>query len=199
MKTAQQEFKPAYPIHDLKPHPDNPRQGDVGAIHQSIEANGFYGAVLVQKSTGYILAGNHRYQAALNHEADSLPAIIIDVDALTATRILLADNRTNDLATYDNHQLLDLLTGLAEDHELWGTGYDGDDLDDLLNEMKAEDGIDATDGSESSDESDTRVVVGAYSMTIPRARFIEWRDELREEVGYDEAMIKDEIKSRLGL
>lgn len=119
-------------VDELTPHPSNPRQGDVGAIHGSIEANGFYGALVVQKSTGYILAGNHRLQAAVHAGATSVPVIEVDVDDETATRILLADNRTNDLASYDEDALAALLTGLAEAGGLDGTGYDGDDVDRLL-------------------------------------------------------------------
>jgi len=45
---------------------------------------------------------------------------------------LLADNRTSDLATYDDEVLVQLLEAAAADDDLIGTGYDGDDLDDLL-------------------------------------------------------------------
>jgi hypothetical protein len=63
-----------------------------------------------------------------------VPVIEVDVDDDTARRILLADNRTNDLASYDNQLLTDLLTDIARENPeaLIGTGYDGDDLDDLI-------------------------------------------------------------------
>ena len=41
----------------LRPHPDNPNIGDVAGIAGSIEAVGFWGAVLVHEGTGHILAG----------------------------------------------------------------------------------------------------------------------------------------------
>lgn len=88
-------------LSSLKPHPKNPRQGDVGAIYESIEANGFYGAVVAQKSTGHVLAGNHRMLAAQHAGAGSVPVVWVDVDDETALRIPLADNRTNDVASYD--------------------------------------------------------------------------------------------------
>lgn len=56
----------------LRPHPRNPRQGNIGAIHDSITANGFYGQVVAQKSTGFILAGNHRWRAAAQPAAPKL-------------------------------------------------------------------------------------------------------------------------------
>lgn len=123
-------------IDRLRPHPANPRQGDVGAIYDSINANGFYGAVVVQESTGYVLAGNHRLKAAKEAGLEAVPAIYVDVDDERAMRILLADNRTNDVASYDNDALADLLEHLASTPSgLTGTGYDGDALDDLLTDL----------------------------------------------------------------
>jgi len=81
-------------IDSLRPHPRNPREGDIGAIHQSINNNGFYGSILAQQSTGFILAGNHRWQAMLQAGATEIPVTWIDVDDDHALRILLADNRT---------------------------------------------------------------------------------------------------------
>jgi ParB-like chromosome segregation protein Spo0J len=120
-------------LNKLKPHPKNPRQGDVGAIHVSIEANGFWGSVIAQKSTGHILAGNHRFLAAKHANADEIPVTWVDVTDEEALRILLADNRTNDLASYNDEALAELLDGLLQETgTLDGTGYDGDDLDELI-------------------------------------------------------------------
>src|SRR5262245_475182 len=116
----------------LTPHPDNPRKGSLPAIADSLDANGFYGTLVVQRSTRRILAGNHRWLAARNAGLESLPVMWVDVDDEAAMRILLADNRTNDLAGYDEQALLDLLDGMAVTPEaLAGTGYDYAQLDDL--------------------------------------------------------------------
>jgi ParB-like chromosome segregation protein Spo0J len=121
------------PIDAIKPHPQNPRQGDIGAIHTSIQTNGFYGTIIAQKSTGYILAGNHRWQAARQTKTKTIPVTWLDVDDDHALRILLADNRTNDLATYNDNMLSELLQDLHNaTGTLDGTGYTGDDLDELL-------------------------------------------------------------------
>lgn len=121
------------PVDALRPHPRNPRRGDVGAIRDSIAANGFYGAVVAQKSTGFILAGNHRWEAARQSGADAIPVVWVDVDDDHALRILLADNRTNDVAAYDEAALVDVLRELeAMQGSLQGTGYTPDDLQDLL-------------------------------------------------------------------
>lgn len=120
-------------VDQLTPHPENPRIGDVDVLAGSIQENGFYGAVVVQKSTGYVLAGNHRLKAARNRGIEEIPVAWVDVDDDRARRILLADNRTGDLGTYDDDLLADLLKDLAQTEEaLRGTGYTPEDLDNLM-------------------------------------------------------------------
>ena len=116
-------------VDSLIPHPDNPRRGNINKIVESIEANGFYGSILVQKSTNMILAGNHRFQAAQQVGMVKIPVTWIDADDETARRILLADNRTSDLGDYDNESLLELLQSLPD---ISGTGYNDNDLHSLL-------------------------------------------------------------------
>lgn len=132
-----QQFVDAYPVADLVEHPENPRRGDVDAIARSIAANGFYGAVLIQQSSRRVLAGNHRLRAAREQGLDVLPVIVIDVDDDRARRILLADNRTSDLGSYDDELLRLLLVELAETVDaLDGTGYAPDDLTALLDRLE---------------------------------------------------------------
>lgn len=120
----------------LREHPKNPRRGDTEAIRDSIDANGWYGAVVAQRSTGNILAGNHRYRAAVRAGAEEIPVLWLDVDDERACRILLADNRTNDLAGYDDESLAALLKDLREsDEALLGTGFSNEDLDKMLAEL----------------------------------------------------------------
>ena len=120
------------PVESVRPHPKNPRQGDVGAIYQSIEQTGFYGFLVVQKSTGHILAGSHRWDAARQAGMEEVPVVFVDVDDERALRILLADNRTNDLAAYDDNALLAILEDIHAAHgSLIGTGFSDEDLEEL--------------------------------------------------------------------
>ena len=121
-------------------HPNNPRQGDIGAIVESIDKNGWYGTLVAQRTTGRVLAGNHRLQAAQALGMTEVPVYWVDVDDEEAQRILLADNRTSDLASYDDNILADLLKDMVINGAgLEGTGYDGDDLDDLLADISVVD------------------------------------------------------------
>lgn len=116
-------------IDTLEAHPENPRVGNISTIKDSIEQNGFYGAVVVQKSTRRILTGNHRVQALKELGHSEVPVIWVECDDERARQIMLADNRSSDVASYDDAKLLELLDALPT---LSGTGYDADDLSDLL-------------------------------------------------------------------
>ncbi|MBS1702900.1 MAG: DNA modification methylase [Armatimonadetes bacterium] len=123
------------------PHPRNARRGNIGAIRASLDENGFYGAIFAQKSTGYILRGNHTYLASVQNGLAQVAVVWVDVDDDRALRILLADNRTSDLATYDTEALAALLSELED---LGGTGFNADDLLNLLTESQRASEIDDT-------------------------------------------------------
>jgi ParB-like chromosome segregation protein Spo0J len=120
-------------IDEIHTHPSNVRQGDVGAISESLKAHGQYRAIVFQKSTGRILAGNHTWKAAKALGWTQIAATPVICDDQQALRILLADNKANDLATYDEPELIELLKQLADtDEGLLGTLFDGDELDSLI-------------------------------------------------------------------
>lgn len=124
------------PIDEVSNHPRNVRQGDVGAIAESLKEHGQYRPIVVQRSTGYVLAGNHTLKAAKALGWKKVAVTYVECDDERALRILLADNRTNDLATYDDGALAELLKELTESETgLAGTMYDGDALDQLLSDL----------------------------------------------------------------
>lgn len=118
--TADQEYE-LVPIDAIRPHPDNPNRGNVDAIRESIRISGFYGACTVQRSTGYILAGNHRYQAAVAEGLTHVPVVWKDYDPVEAIRVMLADNEIARLAVTDDDAVEELLEQLGS---LEGTGFD---------------------------------------------------------------------------
>ena len=123
----------AISIDDIHTHPSNVRQGDVGAICESLKAHGQYRPIVFQQSTKRILAGNHTWKAAKALGWQQIAATPIICDDQQALRILLADNKANDLATYDEPELIELLKQLADtDTGLLGTLFDEDELDSLI-------------------------------------------------------------------
>lgn len=129
----------AVPVADLQPHPQNVRQGDIGAISESLKHHGQYRPIVVQKSSGHILAGNHTFKAAKALGWKEIACTFVDCDDEQATRILLMDNRANDLASYDDSALAEMLqTLMATDDQLAGTGFAPEDLQQLLEDLGAE-------------------------------------------------------------
>lgn len=137
LKGMRTENTETVPIDAVRPHPKNVRQGDIGAISESLKAHGQYRAIVAQRSTGHIIAGNHTWKAAKVLGWNQIAVHWLDVDDEKALRILLVDNRTTDLATYDSAGLADLLKTLsASPTALDGTGFDGDALDELLGDLQ---------------------------------------------------------------
>ena len=130
--TIEREYR-RMKIADLTPHPDNARTGDVDLIAESLRLNGQYRPIVVQKKGLIVLAGNHTMRGAERNGWDEIDTCIIDVDDEAARRILLVDNRANDVAGYDDRALANLLQGLTDTPlGLQGTGFADHDLADLL-------------------------------------------------------------------
>ena len=115
-------------INEVREHPANVRRGDVELLMDSLAVHGQYRPIVVQRGTGYILAGNHTWKAARRLGWKEIGVTYVDVDGETAAKIMVADNRTSDLASYDDSVLLELLIGLDD---LSATGFDELDIDRL--------------------------------------------------------------------
>jgi hypothetical protein len=122
------------PIDSVHQHQANPNNGDLDALIESIEVNGFVTAVTADAKTGNIIAGNHRYQALHALGATHIPVIWVDhMDEGGAVRYMIADNRTGKLAVLDEQAVASLLTELNNtDLGLAGTGYDETSYQNLL-------------------------------------------------------------------
>lgn len=88
-------------IWEFKVHPKNVRRGNIDAIARSLQMYGQQKPIVVQESSGFIVAGNHVYQAAHRLGWQTIAASVVPMDDETAMGYLLADNRASDLATYD--------------------------------------------------------------------------------------------------
>lgn len=122
-------------VSKLKGYDKNPRKGNVKAIAESLKTNSQYRPIVVQKSSMKILAGNHTWKAAKELGWKKIAAVFVDVNDEEAKRIVLADNRTNDLADYDNTILAELLKDLGTST---GTGYSEDDMNAIMNAVAAD-------------------------------------------------------------
>ena len=121
----------------LSMHPKNINESDEGKIHTSMDENdGFWGSLIVQKSTGHIIAGNHRFKVAYEKGMREFPVDWADVDDDTAIRIMLADNASQRAGMDNPAKLAELLKELLDTPRgLLGTLHSADDLDQLLKDL----------------------------------------------------------------
>jgi ParB-like chromosome segregation protein Spo0J len=125
------------PIGDVRPHPKNYREHDLGSIHVSIENFSLYLPVVVQRSTGFILAGTGRWLVESQKGSATIPVRWLDVDDRQAWAILLADNWIPRRARDLDQELLDLMVSLRnEDASLFeATGIEDEDVEALEREV----------------------------------------------------------------
>ena len=110
-------------ISTLQQHPENPNNGDVEMIVELILRHGFTSPLIVQTSTRYIVAGNHRYQALLALGETRAPVVWVDMDDEQAEEYLVADNRAAEVGERDPHALHNILQRIAERDRLASAGY----------------------------------------------------------------------------
>lgn len=142
--------------------PKNPRQGDTELIAKSLDRHGQQQPVIVYRfpvsqqhpKDGYtVIAGNHRCKAALlelKYEINKKPKIkkpweYISVSEYTGTpeeaqEYAIIDNRSSDVAEYDDKILAEHLRNISEANagtDLYDlTGYDKNDLTYYLSRME---------------------------------------------------------------
>lgn len=179
------------PITELNLYDRNPRMGDVQAIKASMLANGIFRPIVVNRGThtgkpNQVLAGNHSLKAMRELTEDNpddtrwsmVNVWMVDVDEERAAKIVLADNRTADLGSYDNNELVALMEGLKDD--LDGTGYDEDDLSALLDLTAGPDSLDDLEEEFGELEDDDFWIT--VRLRIPPVLNEQWKDWTR---GYD--------------
>lgn len=121
------------PIDSVSQHPENPNNGDLDSIIESIKINGYNSPIIVEKATNQIVAGNHRWQALHALGATEVPVIWTDMSREQALRYMVADNRTGQKAVTDDALMIEILNQLqVSDTGLFGTGYTDDELTNLM-------------------------------------------------------------------
>jgi DNA modification methylase len=115
---AEQLRPLAVPITDLVLDPANARKHpdyNLEAIKGSLAVYGQRKPVVVNKRTGAVEAGNGTVEAARALGWTHLAAVYVDDDSATAAGFSIADNRTAELANWDQEALDKLLAELKVD------------------------------------------------------------------------------------
>jgi ParB-like chromosome segregation protein Spo0J len=153
-------------INEIKIHPMNPREGDIGSIIESLTQMGQYRPIVVNKGTRHIVSGNHTYQGAVQLGWEKIAVHWIDVDEIEEIKILIVDNRTSDLATYDPQELNKLLTTT----NLKGTGFSPEEVAEILAGGKSKPGHIPVGRS--------TIRVGEHSMRVHTEDLNEWANAI---------------------
>lgn len=128
----------------------NPKDHDIGEMVQSLRRFGFVMPGLQNAKTGRVVVGHGRARALEElkranaappkrimvrpEDGEWLVPVVHGVEFATdeeAEAYLLADNKLTERGGWDMPLLLEALTDLAGGGGLAGTGFDGDDLDEL--------------------------------------------------------------------
>lgn len=142
-------------IDSIQGYPGNARRGDLGLLKESLSENGQYRPIVVQHRTGYILAGNHTWQAAKELGWTTIEITLVEATEAEARKIVLVDNRGNDIAGYDETALAKLLKDL--DGDFTGTGFDNTDLTKMMDALAKSEANESEDDEIDPDKVETRV------------------------------------------
>lgn len=188
------ETKPV-PLADLQMYHKNPRIGNIDAIAASLEENGQFKPIVVNKGsktgrTNEILAGNHTYLGMKKNGEKTIYASFVDVDEQQATKIVLADNKTADLGTYDEKIIADLFESLPD---VAGTGYSQEEFEEIMANV-------AVDTPDSYDV-DVDDIIGGISLGDEQAQTREEvmskREQYKAERELDDDDEQDERSTRI--
>lgn len=124
----------------------NPRRNDgepVDRVAKSIERYG-WGAPIVARVGGEIIAGHTRWKAAKRLGHEQVPVRFVDVSEEEAHALALADNRLGEYAEWDDEKLSEALRALSLD-DVEVVGWSREEFEKLA----AASIVDDLDGSES--------------------------------------------------
>jgi ParB family transcriptional regulator, chromosome partitioning protein len=102
------------PIDQIDPNPEQPRQtmGDLSELMASVAEKGVIEPIIVRVKSGryQIIAGERRYQAAVQVGLSALPVVVRDVDDAEVLELALVENlQRKDLTAFEEAEALQVL------------------------------------------------------------------------------------------
>ncbi|WP_394845168.1 ParB N-terminal domain-containing protein [Pendulispora brunnea] len=147
------------PLDRIRPWKDNPRKNDgapVEKVAQSIRRFGF-GAPILARTNGEIIAGHTRWKAAKDLGLERVPVRFLELDPADAHLLAVADNRIGEEAEWDEDMLTAVLADLkAQGAALTDTGFDEKELEQLLADVGGGGGFDDAPEAEISRAEELR-------------------------------------------
>ena len=134
MTDIHESLKPlAVSIDSLTPDPSNARKHDkrnIEAIKASLARFGQTKPIVLHSNGTTIIAGNGTWYAAKELGWTHIAAAQTSLDTAEAVAYGIADNKTAELAEWEDDTLRDLMDALPDDLKL-ATGFEGDEIDGL--------------------------------------------------------------------
>jgi len=157
------------PIAELVADPRNARRHDernLAAIRASVTAFGQLRPLVVQQSTGHVVAGNGTLEVLRGLGWTHAAVTVVDLDDARARAFAIADNRTAELARWDVAELQEALSDPELDGLLDAVGFSADEIDEMIRETDR--------------RAETERIVGAGSLPAHLER-AEARDQQRDD------------------
>lgn len=169
-------------IEELKPYENNPRKNEkaIEYVANSIKEFGFKVPLVIEKD-GTIVTGHTRYQACKQLGIDEIPCIV--ADDLTPKQIKafrIADNKTNDMAEWDDDLLSLELKDILDDIDMTDFGFGEFELSILTEDMQP-DGYDDDLIKEYSNNSDNFLINKRAIITYKTEEQEKWLKQLLKE------------------
>lgn len=117
----------------IKPYDRNPRKNEdaIEAVAQSIEKFGFVQPIVVNQDNT-ICIGHTRYEAARLLKMTSVPCIVKHMSEQEFIALNLADNKTGEIADWDEDMLRELIVECESMDNIEIPGFDMSEIDLLL-------------------------------------------------------------------
>jgi ParB family chromosome partitioning protein len=125
-------------IGSIKLNPKNPRKNDeaVDKIVGSMEQFDWTNPILVRKTNKTIIAGNTRYKSAKKLGIKTVPVVFLDMTEKKADAYMLADNKLNELAPWDDAALAKIIADLqSQEVDVKSLGFQQFEINSLLGEV----------------------------------------------------------------
>ena len=204
---------------------NNPKDHDLGVLYQSMKRFGFTNPIIMNESTGKLLAGHGRLQTLkmLRDNGEKAPdRIEVEVDTgdknieywyvpvlygvsidnvSEAQAYLIADNRLTELGGWKPMDLMDSLTEILEETgNLDGTGYDLDDVETILADIERDTfEVEDTMTQLDTEETEVSIAVGRYKFKVDAEDFYEWEEMAQSTTNSKDVVdIAEFIKKSLG-
>lgn len=137
------------PLSKLVGMPRNPKAHNIGDIHQSYDRFGFVNRIICNEVTGHIVAGHGRIEAlrqrkllamsipvGVSEKPDDwyVPADWVNIPEAEEEALAIALNKIGE-GEWNDVETAQILADLAAQDKLEGTGFDGNDVDQLLKNL----------------------------------------------------------------